>query len=129
MLGAAQFLRAETQAARAAVQALGRYIDKVVSFEDKALELLDEAHRCDHSARREQLPFGWQRAAGPAHDLLAWQHAPGPAQAVKLLQAAELATRSEAVAGSQVWQHAGPGLAKGQGRQSSNSTCPVHAPA
>lgn len=44
-LNAAHFLRNETQAARTAVEALDKYILKLASFQDKALELTEEAHR------------------------------------------------------------------------------------
>ncbi len=43
--GAAHFLRNETQAARAAVEALDKYSLKLASFQDKALEVIEEAHR------------------------------------------------------------------------------------
>jgi len=51
-LDAAHFLRNETQAARTAVEALDTYMLKLGSFQDKAIELLEEAHRwapCCHS--------------------------------------------------------------------------------
>lgn len=51
-LDAAHFLRNETQAARTAVEGLDTYMLKLGSFQDKAIELLEEAHRwvsCQHS--------------------------------------------------------------------------------
>lgn len=45
-LAAEHFLRNETQAARKAVEALDTYILKLASFQDKALEVIEEAHRC-----------------------------------------------------------------------------------
>lgn len=44
-LAAAHFLRNETQAARTAVEALDKYILKLASFQDKAMEVIEEAHR------------------------------------------------------------------------------------
>lgn len=44
-LAGGHFLRTETQAARAAVDSLDKYSIKLVSFEDKGIELLEEAHR------------------------------------------------------------------------------------
>lgn len=45
-LAAVHFLRNETQATRKAVEALDTYILKLASFQDKALEVIEEAHRC-----------------------------------------------------------------------------------
>lgn len=45
-LAAEHFLRNETQAAGKAVEALDTYILKLASFQDKALEVIEEAHRC-----------------------------------------------------------------------------------
>lgn len=44
-VAAKHFLGNEVQAAREAVSALDRYIIKLNSFEEKAMELLEEAHR------------------------------------------------------------------------------------
>jgi hypothetical protein len=44
-LAAAHFLRSEVAAAAAAVAALDRFQLKLNSFQDKGMELLDEAHR------------------------------------------------------------------------------------
>jgi hypothetical protein len=54
-LAAAHFLRNETQAARTAVEALDSYMLKLASFQDKALEVIEEAHRC------VQAIGGWQQ--------------------------------------------------------------------
>jgi hypothetical protein len=44
-LAAAHFLRSEVAAAAAAVAALDRYQLKLNSFQDKGMELAEEAHR------------------------------------------------------------------------------------
>lgn len=50
----AHFVRNETKAARAAVEALDHYMQKLASFKDKALELLEEAHRYAQHHRHAQ---------------------------------------------------------------------------
>eukprot|EP00775_Hariotina_reticulata_P009889 gene9889-10046_t len=59
-LAAGHFLRTETQAARAAVDSLDKYSIKLVSFQDKGIELLEEAHRAlsrlEHSVATSAAP-------------------------------------------------------------------------
>jgi hypothetical protein len=62
MLGTAHFLRAEADAARAAVDALDKYSARLRSYQDKAMELLEEANRCVGEGKRSG--WGCQRWQG-----------------------------------------------------------------